>query len=199
MQDADNVQAVILVKNGFEDAEVVIVLDVLRRMQIKVQLVSCEDTLELKSYWGMSMQADTLFTKIKNQTFNAVIVVGGPANTSALEQDQAVIDFIKYHMSLNKIIAAECSAPAKVLGHNGLIANRTYTCSSGLESTVHDQSSSFVDAPVVLSGNLITCKGLAHTFVFAGNLAVALGCSKEAVCDQLDHIYLPQEQIKLVE
>lgn len=195
---AEKTQAVLLVKHGFEDAEAIIVLDFLRRMNLQVQLVSCESSLELHSYWGLTLQADALFSKVKDQSFDGVIVVGGPASTSALEQDPNVVQFIRRHLTTNKLVAAECSAPAKVLGHNGLLAGHSYTCSSGLESTVNDPRATFVDAPVVQSGNLLTCKGLAHTFVFSASIAKALGCSHQASCEQLEHIYLPQEQLSNV-
>ena len=139
-----NTQAVMLVKNGFEDAEAIMVLDFLRRMEVKVKLISCEDSPTLHSYWGLTMQADGLFAEIKEQLFSMVIVVGGPNNTTSLEQDAAVHDaaviaFIDKHDQAGKFIGDECSAPAKVLGHNGLLRGCHYVCSSGLESTVKER------------------------------------------------------------
>lgn len=190
-----NTQAVMLVKNGFEDAEAIMVLDFLRRMEVKVKLISCEDSPTLHSYWGLTMQADGLFAEIKEQLFSMVIVVGGPNNTTSLEQDAAVIAFIDKHDQAGKFIGAECSAPAKVLGHNGLLRGRHYVCSSGLESTVKECEGIFVDTGVVKDSNLITCKGLGQSFDFVAALAVALGCNVDATLQQQEHIYMDMQAV----
>ena len=72
-----NTQAVMLVKNGFEDAEAIMVLDFLRRMELSVTTVSCTGNKILHSYWGVSLQADALLSELGDQLYDAVILVGG--------------------------------------------------------------------------------------------------------------------------
>lgn len=189
----EKVKTILLLKDGFEDAEAIVFVDFLHRMEIDLKIVSCTKERTLHSYFGLTMQADLLFDEIKDQVFDLVAIVGGPNNTTALEQDQEVVAFIKKHDDLGKLIAAECSAPAKVLGHNHLIKERNYVCSSGLESTV--DNGKFVDQPVVVDQNLITCKGLGHTFEFAAIVALALGCDRKAVEDQHFHIYCDPDKL----
>lgn len=191
--DQMTTKAALLVKDGFEDAEAIVFVDFLRRMQLDIKIVSCTNERTLHSYFGLNLQADLLFDEIKDEIFDLVAVVGGPQSTSSLEQDPQVVSFIQKHDKLGKLIAAECSAPAKVLGHNHLIGKRNYVCSSGLESTVDEGN--FVDQPVVVDGNLITCKGLGHTFEFATVVALAAGCDRQAVIDQHTHIYCDVDKL----
>lgn len=48
-----NMNAAILIADGFEDAEMVIVNDLLRRLDISVEIVSSTGSLNLKYYYLM--------------------------------------------------------------------------------------------------------------------------------------------------
>lgn len=195
----EKIQAIMLLMNGFEDAEAIIVLDFLRRMELNVKTVSCTGSKLLHSYWGVSMQADLLLSELGDQLFDGVILVGGPKNSSAIEQSPLIVDYIARHDNAGKVVAAVCSAPAKVLGWQHLLKGRNYVCSSGLQETVDATEGTFVDQAVVVSGNLITCKGLGHCFEFGAAIARALGCDLAATKTQHEHIYCAPEQLSFLQ
>lgn len=192
-------QAIMLLMDGFEDAEAIIVLDFLRRMELSVTTTSCTGNKILHSYWGVNLQADTLLSELGDQLYDAVILVGGPKNTSALEQSPLIVDYIGRHDQAGKLIAAVCSAPAKVLGWHQLLKGRSYVCSSGLQETVAADEGTFVDQGVVRDGNLITCKGLGHCFEFGAAIARALGCDLAATKTQHEHIYCDPEKLSFLQ
>lgn len=191
----EKTQAVMLLMDGFEVAEAIMVLDFLRRMEVNVKTVSCTNQKNLHSYWDVTMQADLLLQDLGDQLFDGIILVGGPKNTSALEQSPLIVDYVDRHDKAGKVVAAVCSAPAKVLGWHHLLKGRNYVCSSGLEETVPAGEGVFVDEPVVICGNLITCKGLGHCFEFGAAIARALGCDLAATKSQHEHIYCEPQKL----
>ena len=194
----EQTQAIMLLMDGFEDAEAIIVLDFLRRMELNVKTVSCTGSKLLHSYWGVGMHADLLLSELGDRLFAGVILVGGPKNTSALEQSPLIVDYIARHGQAGKLVAAVCSAPAKVLGWHHLLKGRNYVCSSELQETVDASEGTFVDQGVVISGNLITCKGLGHCFEFGAAIARALGCDLTATKTQHEHIYCAPHKLEFL-
>ena len=120
-------------------------------------------------------------------------------NSSAIEQSPLIVDYIARHDQAGKLVAAVCSAPAKVLGWHHLLKGRNYVCSSGLQETVDASEGTFVDQGVVISGNLITCKGLGHCFEFGAAIARALGCDLAATKTQHEHIYCEPQKLDFLQ
>lgn len=185
----------ILLTDGFEDGEAVLCHDIFRRMQIQSEIVSCSCSLELRSYWGITMQTHRLFEEIKAGDYTALLLSGGPANTLELEKHQGLIELLKEHNDKGGLIFAQCSAPARILGHNGLLRGRHYTCSSDLQNSV--DCGVFVDAPIVHEGSLVTGKGLGYSLDFALYTASLLTDTRSAE-EQSEHIYHEPRFLELV-
>lgn len=103
----------VLLSEGFEEAEAVIVIDVLRRMEIEVELLSCQDRLELRSYHQIRMFADALLERRMDQLYDAVVIPGGPQATAAMAENELVVEFIRRHDRAAKLICPLCSAAAR--------------------------------------------------------------------------------------
>jgi len=162
----------ILLSNGFEDAEAVIVIDLLRRFEINVDILACQKELQLNAYFGIKLQACHLLEDKIESTYDAVIVVGGPQNTDSIGANQQAIDFIKKHQEQDKFICALCSAGAKVLARNGLVGDRKYVATAQLYKNFADGH--YTDQAVVQDGNLITGKDLGVAFDFVMAVATNL-------------------------
>ncbi|MCL2893595.1 DJ-1/PfpI family protein [Brenneria tiliae] len=176
----------ILLAPGFEEAEAIMVIDVLHRMKIDVTMLSCHDRLELSSYHNIRMFADALLEKNMDELFDAVIVPGGPQGTVNLAANPLVVEFIRRHDEANRLICPLCSAAARVLGGNNLLKGRRYVCSGELWRNVTDGV--YVNEKVVEDGNLISGKGLGVAFDFAFTIACRLTGDKEDANFQVEHI-----------
>ncbi|WJV54093.1 DJ-1/PfpI family protein [Pectobacteriaceae bacterium CE90] len=176
----------VLLAPGFEEAEAVMVIDVLHRMKLKVETLSCQDMLELRSYHNIRMFADALLERNMDILFDAIVIPGGPQGTVNLAANPLVVEFIRRHDAAQKLICPLCSAAARVLGGNDLLKGRRYVCSGDLWQDVTDGV--YVDQKVVEDGNLISGKGLGVAFDFAFTIASRLTGDNADANFQVEHI-----------
>ena len=179
--------AALLLASGFEEAEAIIILDILERLGVKVTTLSCGGDECTESYHHVSVRAEARLSDKLDDIFDAVIIPGGPQATVNLAENPMVIQFIDKHDRAGKLICPICSAAAKVLAPHGLLKGRNYVCSGTLFENVTDGV--YVEAPVVRDGNLISGQGLGVAFDFAFNLALILTEDRERVYRQARHIY----------
>lgn len=179
--------AAILLAPGFEEGEAIVIIDILRRLKIAVKTLSCSDSLEVISYHDVPLRADGLLREHLDELFDAVILPGGPQGSVFLALSAEVIAWVQRHDEQNKLICPICSAAARVLGGNGLLKGRRFTCSGNLWQHVTDGV--YVDADVVEDGNLISGRGLGNVFDFSLTVAARLEGSEIAARDHAEHIY----------
>ncbi|HBI6860961.1 TPA: DJ-1/PfpI family protein [Enterobacter cloacae] len=179
----------VLLAPGFEEAEAIITIDILRRLQIEVETLACAASRAVVSYHNIPMVADGTLAERIDTLYDAVVLPGGPQGSMNLAANRDVIRFVAAHDESGRLICPICSAAARVLGGNGLLKGRRYVCSGDLGQTVRDGE--YVDAPVVEDGNLISGKGLGHAFDFALALSARLLGDDAPVREHAEHIYYP--------
>lgn len=177
----------VLLAPGFEEAEAIVTLDILRRLHIDVETLACAESRAVVSYHDIPMVADSTLSERQQALFDAVVLPGGPQGSANLAANPAVIAFVARHDAAGKLICPICSAAARVLGAHGLLKGRRYVCSGDLWKAVPEGV--YVDAPVVEDGNLISGKGLGHVFDFALTLSARLLGDDVPVREQAEHIY----------
>ncbi|MBB1201361.1 DJ-1/PfpI family protein [Enterobacteriaceae bacterium 89] len=177
----------VLLAPGFEEGEAIVTIDILRRLDVTVELLSCADSRGVTSYHGIPMVADSTLAERSAELYDAIVLPGGPQGSMNLAANPQVIDFVATHDAAGKWICPICSAAARVLGGNGLLKGRRYVCSGELWRDVKDGQ--YVDAPVVEDGNLISGKGLGHVFDFALTIAARVLGDEAPVREHADHIY----------
>ena len=179
----------VLLAPGFEEAEAIVTIDILRRLDIRVETLSCADSRSVVSYHQIPVEADALLSERAGSTYDAVVLPGGPEGSQFLGRSESVLAFVSRHDEAAKWICPICSAAARVLGANGLLKGRRYVCSGDLWQQVSDGE--YVDADVVEDGNLLSGKGLGRAFDFAFTLAAKLAGDDASARFQAEHIYYP--------
>ncbi|MUI54754.1 DJ-1/PfpI family protein [Aliivibrio fischeri] len=178
----------VLLADGFEEGEAVVFIDIMRRLDIKVDVLSCMETTALETYFETRISADYTLKDKKDVLYDAIMMPGGPKGTDNLSANLMVIDFLKHHIEKDKYICALCSSGAKVLAANHLLNGRNYTTGGGLEKKFTDGC--FQDKKVVVDGRFISGKGLGVSFEFAFTVAKhLLSDNVEKVEWQAQHIY----------
>ncbi|AJJ20029.1 ThiJ/PfpI-family thiamine biogenesis protein [Yersinia intermedia] len=177
----------VLLAPGFEEGEAIVTIDILHRLKIKVETLSCTSSKKVVSYHNIPMVADNTLKKAFDTNYDAVVLPGGPEGSVFLANSQDVVSFVRRHDEAGKLICPICSASARVLGGNGLLKGRRYVCSGDLWQNVSDGV--YVDQNVVEDGNLISGKGFGLVFDFAFTIATRLLGDSVPANVHAEHIY----------
>lgn len=116
------------------------IIDILRRLHINVELLSCAESRAVVSYHDIPMVADSTLTERAQTLYDAVVLPGGPQGSVNLAASREVVAFIAAHDAAGKLICPICSAAARVLGGNGLLKGRRYVCSGDLWQNVSGEN-----------------------------------------------------------
>jgi 4-methyl-5(b-hydroxyethyl)-thiazole monophosphate biosynthesis len=146
---------------GFEEIEAVAIIDVLRRANIKVDVVGVEDEM-VAGRNGIKILCDKIISDVKPEEYDGIILPGGNPGYKNLENNQQVINFIKYFNSKGRLIAAICAAPT-ILERIGILEGKKATCFPSMKDKIRN----YVDEKVVVDGNIITSQGPGTAIEFA--------------------------------
>ncbi len=161
----------IILADGFEEAEAVITIDVLRRMNFDVCIASLNENLVTVSSHNIKIIADKKLSDCKNDKFKAVVLPGGMPGSSNLAENKDVIELVQRINSEGALVCAICAAPI-ALSHAGILENIKFTAYPGLNE--YFKTPPLPDM-VVRDKNIITGKGPGAAFAFAREISHALG------------------------
>lgn len=123
----------VFLANGFEETEAIAPIDLLRRAEKEVVIVGVGDNVIVGSH-GITIVADTIAQEAPlNDELEMIVLPGGMPGTLNLEHSEYVQAAIDYCVSNNIYIGAICAAPS-ILGHKGLLKDKTAVCYEGFES-----------------------------------------------------------------
>lgn len=154
----------IFLAEGFEEIEAVSIIDVLRRGQVSVDLVSITEKLEVKGAHGISLIADGLFEGMSFQDHDMLLLPGGMPGTKNLLKHQGLCLLLKEFNEEGKSLGAICAAPS-VLGQLGILKNKKATCYPGFEDQL--LGCKVLNQNIVVSHNITTGKGAGVAIQFA--------------------------------
>ena len=166
--------ALVLLADGFEEIEAVTIIDVLRRGDVVVTTASLGGQRVTGSH-QICIEADALLDEIAVESFDAVVLPGGPA-AKTLREDARAQATIKRAAAAGKVLAAVCAGPT-ALEAAGVLAGKRATSYPGNALP----SASWVQESVVIDGDVITSRGPGTTMAFA--LAVVERLSGEKVAN----------------
>lgn len=157
-------QALIFLAPGYEEVEMLTVVDLLRRCNISIDMVSITDTLAVTSSHNVTVQADKLFQDADFETAQMIILPGGLPGTTNLEAFSPLTDKIREFAAQKKWLSAVCAAPT-VYDHLGVFHGCQATCYPDFADKLTDAV--YVKRPVVVDDIFITSRGAGTTIEFA--------------------------------
>jgi len=149
---------------GFEEIEAVSIIDVLRRAEINVKVVSVSENIEVTGSHGIKIIADQLFNAINYELFDMIILPGGMPGASNLNNHLGLREQILNFHDKKKLLGAICAAPL-VFGSLGILKNKKVTCYPGFENQLHGAIATGENIEV--ADNIITAKGAGVAIDFA--------------------------------
>lgn len=177
--------ALVILAEGFEEVEALTPIDMLRRAGVTVTIAGLGGTSITGSH-DISVQCDATVQDMIHHPFDCVVVPGGMPGTLNLLESHSVLEIINYSHRDNKLIAAICAAP-RVLDRAGALSGKEYTCYPGTE--VEISHGTYKNAPIVVSGNVITGRAVSNSIEFSMTIISQL-LSQKAVDDLAKKIVL---------
>ena len=113
-------KGLILLVNGFEESEAIITIDLLRRANIEIDLVSLTNSLTVTSSGNITVSCDKLYSITKLEDYNFLVIPGGKAVFNYHLDSIVTKEIVDYFMSKNLVVAAICAAPM-ILGKYGYL------------------------------------------------------------------------------
>ena len=140
--------------DGFETVEALAVVDILRRADIKTDMISITGDINVKSAQGVIVQADELLDEYVFEGDELLFLPGGPGHKSYYDCKD-LLELLKEYNKKNNRIAAICAAPS-ILGNLGLLEGKKAMAFPGFEMQL------IITAPerVVTDGNITTSRGM---------------------------------------
>jgi 4-methyl-5(b-hydroxyethyl)-thiazole monophosphate biosynthesis len=150
--------------DGFEEIEAVTIIDVLRRADIDVRVVSVTGKMEVAGAHQFKVMADILFEQVNYNEIFMIVLPGGMPGASNLNAHAGLKAQIMKFNTEKKQLAAICAAPL-VYGNLGILKGRQAVCYPGFEQYL--KGAEVLLIPVVDSGNIITSRGPGTAIQFA--------------------------------
>ncbi len=170
-------RALVLLADGAEEMEAVIVVDVLRRAEIEVVLAGVEGPQAVTCSRSLVLLPDTALGRVTGD-FDVVVLPGGALGSQKLGESAAVGQWLRSQEQSGRLIAAICAAPDALVTH-GVCAGRRLTSHPAVRERVagHGQ---YAEDRVVVDGPLVTSRGPGTAFEFALQLVAMLTSEERA-------------------
>jgi 4-methyl-5(b-hydroxyethyl)-thiazole monophosphate biosynthesis len=164
-------KAVVCLANGFEEIEAIGIIDILRRAEIFVTVISITGVREVRGAHDIGVMADDLFENAELSGYDMIVLPGGMPGSQNLKDHPGLTGIIKDFNTKGKLLGAICAAPM-VLGGLGILENKNATCYPGFS---HYLKGAHMQADrVVEDHNIITGIGPGAVFDFALKLVERL-------------------------
>ncbi|RDU63605.1 DJ-1 family protein [Helicobacter didelphidarum] len=173
---------------GFEEAEFVGIVDVLRRAQLNVIVASLDDSFLVKGANNIEIQAQIAIKDVNMTSLDAIALAGGFEGMQNLSKSDSILKIIQHLHTNNKIVAAICASPI-VLNKAGVIQG-DFTCYPGCEDGL---SGNRINKAVVINKNVVTSAGPATAILF-GLTLVKLLCGEETYQALYEGLQVPLAQ-----
>lgn len=170
-------RVLVAVADGTEETEAVTVIDILRRAEFTVDVVSCAPAgrLDITASRGVKLIADKSIDAVTEQQYDLIVLPGGAKGAEALAHSETLVGLIRQQQQQQRLLAAICAAPAVVLQDHDLLDHALVTCHPDFADRIPEQNDQ-TDEQVVWDEHhrLITSQGPGTAMLFALALVEAL-------------------------
>jgi 4-methyl-5(b-hydroxyethyl)-thiazole monophosphate biosynthesis len=173
-----NMKVLLHLADGFEELEAISVVDILRRADINIQMVSITGKREVIGVHNIAVIADVLFESVDYSDVDMIILPGGLQGTQIMDKHVGLKEQLLRVAERGKWVAAICAAPT-ILGKLGLLKGKSATCYPGHEQHLQGADISVHDSTII-DGNIITSRGPGTSLHFALTIVKVLKGSELA-------------------
>ncbi len=156
---------------GFEEIEGLAVVDILRRADVDVTMVSVTGRRMVTGSHNITITTDKVFDEMSYDNIDMIVLPGGMPGAINLNAHEGLKSIIQKFNDEDKFLCAICAAPL-VLGNLGLLENRKSVCYPGFEKYM--KGAIIQEEKVVDAGRFVTAKGPGAAIEFALKLVEKL-------------------------
>lgn len=164
-------QALIFLAEGYEEVEMLTVVDMLRRAKVEIDMVAVGADKAVTSSHGVTILADKTMAEADFAGAQMLILPGGVPGTPNLRACDALCQQLQEFAAGGRWVAAVCAAPT-VLGELGILDECRATCYSTFVEKLRCKE--YVKQPVVRDGKVITSRGMGTCIDFAAEIITVL-------------------------
>ena len=176
-------QIALLLANGFEESEALITYDILKRANIKCDLLNTTDHDIVVSSHNVSFSINKYLKNDTYKEYDGFILPGGIPGVPNLNNNPTVIENILNAYKLNKYLFAICAAPS-IFSNLNILDKLNYTCYPGFKGN----SGNCTNSNIEITKQFITAKAMGQTTNFALAIVEKL-ISKDAALKVKKDIY----------
>ncbi|MBI2822666.1 MAG: type 1 glutamine amidotransferase [Acidobacteria bacterium] len=147
-------KAVIITGPGFQDEEFIYPYYRLLEEGISVD-VATKDKAVVRGKYGMPVTPTVDVKDLREADYDLVVLPGGHEAPDRVRQIKEVLAFVKAMFDKGKVVAAICHGPWIAISA-GIVRGKRATCYQGMADDLKNAGAIYLDAPVVVDGNLIT-------------------------------------------
>lgn len=149
---------------GFEEIEAISIIDVLRRAEMEVEIVSITKQIEVSGSHDIIVKADTIFEDVDYNFVEMIVLPGGMPGSNNLNAHEGLKNQILNFHKEGKALGAICAAPL-VFGNLGILKDKMATCYPGFENQL--LGAEVTGNTVEQAGVIVTGKGAGVAIDFA--------------------------------
>ena len=155
----------LFIENGSEELELIAPLDVMRRANLEVDLISANNEDFITSSHNVKIIADKKINEVNNiLDYDAIVIPGGMPGSTLLRDNKKIIEFYQTMYNSGKLVAAICATPI-VLSAAGITDDKEVTSYPGFDKEINYKNYNS-DKAVVIDKNVITAQGPAVAILF---------------------------------
>jgi protease I len=160
MTDIKSRRIAVLATDGFEQAELTEPVKALRAAGAQVRVVSPKaGEIQGMNHHdkGDKTKVDAEISRTSADEFDALVLPGGVANPDELRTNKDAVAFVKDFVATAKPVAAICHGPWTLIEADA-VRGRRLTSWPSLKTDLKNAGATWVDAEVVVDGNLVTSR-----------------------------------------
>ncbi len=158
--DIKSARILIVATNGFEQSELLVPRDELRKAGTKVD-VATPDGKSIRGWnhtdWGETAEADLKIADAKLDDYQALVLPGGQMNPDILRVNADAMKVVKSFLDSGKPVAAICHAPWLLIQADA-VRGLAMTSYGSIRKDVENAGGKWVDKEVVVDKGIITSR-----------------------------------------
>lgn len=146
----------IMVDEGVEEAEFLYPYYRLQEEGYKVVILASKANATYMGKHGVPITSEVSPKDVKIDEYDGIIIPGGRA-PDKMRIDNDLVNIVKEAYDKGKVIAAVCHGPQMLIEADVLRGNKA-TCWKSVATDLKNAGATFIDAPVVVDGNIVTSR-----------------------------------------